>query len=195
MTLEGTVKDGKLKLSGATIKIMQNGQQVKSATTAGNGKFIIDVPLGKNYKVVFSKPGYVSKRLAIDATSVPENQWLDKHGFPMEVSLFEKMEGLDVSILKNPIGRIAYNKKDGYFDYDEAYTRMIQDKLAKLKKELAAKLKAEEAYKNAIAGADRMFQQNNFSEAKKMYSKAAGIKPAEQYPKDRIALIDKKLGA
>ena len=53
--LDGSVKDGKTKLSGAQVKVMQNGSELKSISTATNGKFNIELLLGKNYNIVFSK--------------------------------------------------------------------------------------------------------------------------------------------
>jgi len=56
----------------------------------------------------------------------------------------------------------------------------------------AARLAQErdEAYAAAIAQADGLFNAQSYAEAKAEYNNASGIKPGEQYPKDRIMEID-----
>lgn len=56
--------------------------------------------------------------------------------------------------------------------------------------DLAAK---EQKYKDAIAAADSKFDAKDFAGAKAKYTEASGIKPSEQYPKDRIKLCDDEL--
>ncbi|MEK6616310.1 MAG: hypothetical protein AABZ32_09400, partial [Bacteroidota bacterium] len=63
-------------------------------------------------------------------------------------------------------------------------------------KSAAAKQKEmDEKYKAAIAKGDVAFGTKNYTPAKAGYTEATGIKPAEQYPKTKLAEIDKLLGA
>jgi hypothetical protein len=85
-----------------------------------------------------------------------------------------------------------------------------QDKLAEIEKALADKAdKASKAaaekdkaakekevnakYDAAIAKADKAFTANDLTSAKTAYTDAASIKPAEKYPQDKLAEIDKLL--
>ncbi len=49
-----------------------------------------------------------------------------------------------------------------------------------------------EAYQGIIDKADQAFEEKDWSAARKNYSKASEIKPDEKYPKDQLALIDKR---
>ncbi len=51
---------------------------------------------------------------------------------------------------------------------------------------------SDEAYDAVLAKADRAFEDKNWEEARKNYRQAAEVKPEEQYPKDRLALVDKR---
>ncbi|MEO5643625.1 MAG: hypothetical protein ABIQ40_07545, partial [Bacteroidia bacterium] len=53
----------------------------------------------------------------------------------------------------------------------------------------------DKAYTDAIAAADVKFDAKDFTGARIKYSEASGLKPAEQYPKDRIKLCDDQMGA
>ncbi len=50
----------------------------------------------------------------------------------------------------------------------------------------------EEQYQSAIASADEAFNSEDWENAIAKYTKASGLKPAETYPKERLALIDQK---
>ncbi len=71
-----------------------------------------------------------------------------------------------------------------------------KDKIAEIDKLLAEQKAAAEkdkSYKDAIAKADGLFNQKDYQGAKTSYNAALSIKPGEQYPKDKIAEIDKLL--
>jgi len=86
--------------------------------------------------------------------------------------------------------------------YEEALAIMesaeVEDKIAnaqKLKEEYKKQQSLGEQYDEAIANADALFAEKAWLEAKSSYEAAADIKQDEQYPKDRIALIEETLAA
>ncbi len=73
----------------------------------------------------------------------------------------------------------------------EQYPR---DKIAEIKNalETIAKQKLiDQKYQAAIANADKLLAAKTYDLSRAAYVEASGIKPAEQYPKDQIVLIDK----
>ncbi len=101
-------------------------------------------------------------------------------------------------------GDAAFGTQD-YVSAKTAYTDALglkpaekypKDKLAEVDKLLAALNKGKElenAYKAAIAKADKAFDAKDYTSAKGGYSEASGLKPAEKYPKDRLKEIEKLL--
>ncbi|MBK8497981.1 MAG: hypothetical protein IPL52_03985 [Flavobacteriales bacterium] len=51
----------------------------------------------------------------------------------------------------------------------------------------------ETRYRDLVAAGDRAFGQDDFALARNKFTEALGVKPAERYPKDRIAAIDAEL--
>lgn len=202
----GTVKkeETKKRMEGATITIKRNGTVWKTVASLASGKFEASLLPGAVYVIEFSKPGHVTKRIEMSTKNVPPDDAKYGFDFPMEMVLFEKMDGLDVSILNQPIAKVAFNPETGYMDYDPAYTKSIKKELERLKQELAAKLKLLEAerkakqksYDVAIAAADKAFNVEKWAEAKSNYTEAAGIFPNETYPPKQLkeikAQLDKK---
>jgi len=199
----GTTKNeaSKKRMEGAVVTIKRNGAVWKTVTSPANGKFQAGLLPDAIYMIEVSKPGFVSKKIQVSTKNVPPDD--AKYGFdiPMDISLFEEMDGLDVSILNQPIGKIAFNPETGYMDHDAAYTKSIQKEMDRLKKELAARLKAEEAnrkanqksYDAAIAAADKAFNAEKWAEAKPLYEQALSIFPKEDYPDFQLADISDKL--
>ena len=72
----------------------------------------------------------------------------------------------------------------------ESYPRQKIDEIDLLLSDLKAK---EDAYAQAIAEGDSQFALKVYEDARSAYQKASGIKPAESYPKEKIAEIDRIL--
>ena len=82
---------------------------------------------------------------------------------------------------------LALNVKPG-----ESYPKTMLEKVNPMIAGQEAGEKAKEAsYQSAIAVADKEFSGKNYEQAKTEYLRASGIKPAEAYPKGKIAEIDK----
>ncbi|MEO6843527.1 MAG: hypothetical protein ABI184_00060, partial [Ginsengibacter sp.] len=98
--------------------------------------------------------------------------------------------------------RVAYKKALSFIekDYPKKQITIIDRNIAeRIKQEKADKQKLakdeEDAkrYATLIKNADTEFDKGNFSNAKKIFSDAYNLKPAEEYPKERLATIDKIL--
>lgn len=194
--ISGSVIENRDKLEGATVEIYTNNALVNKIVIDKTGKYEFSLNYDKIYTVVYSKPGYVSKRLSFNTTGIPPEA--QEFGFEyddVEVSLFKKIEGLDVSILEQPVGKIFYDPEYGTLEYDAEYTKTIKSKLEKLFKDLEEKQAEEEErlkqiesdYKSAIASADKYYKNKEYELAQLDYEKATSLKPAEDYPRQKIA--------
>ncbi len=101
--------------------------------TDKKGKCDFKLPLGKKFYVLVSKSGYTTKMLEIN-TKVPSKKKF-AYIFPFSVDLFETVDGVDFSILKKPIGKIAYYTNKEMFDYDYAYTNRVNADLKHIYKD------------------------------------------------------------
>lgn len=192
-------KKGKdVPLDGCSVNLYKGTTLVATSPTTSNGKFKIRVDHDGDYVLQITKPGYITKRIAINTFNVPDQRTSAPFAeFDVEIDLFKLFPGLDYSVLNNPIARIIYNPASGVedFDYDRVYTSQIQAQLDLLK-ELARQAREKlRLYQAAIDAADKLFNAGNYQGAKDQYLVALGILPNEQYPKDQIAKCDEKLGA
>lgn len=68
-----------------------------------------------------------------------------------------------------------------------------QEKIEEINTTLADAAEQDKAYQEAITEADELLSSADYTAAKDKYAEASSIKPAEQYPKDKIAEIETKL--
>jgi hypothetical protein len=179
---------------GANITVTQNGKPFQNIVTNDDGKVKIDLPYGYNYLITVGKPQMCTKKFEISTVGVPPDG--NPQVFSIEaITLFELQKGIDYSVLNKTLVKAAYDKKSNSIDYDENYINQMLgelDKLKQLEAEAVAKAKEAEAnYKAAIAAGDKSFQKKEWQSSISSYQQASTLKPAEQYPKDQIAQINK----
>ena len=83
----------------------------------------------KFYKIVFSSPGYVSKYVTIDLRDIPPAKQVGGFEMNIDISLFKQLDGIDYSLLDEPIGKAKYYAKTGVMVWDMAYTQDMQRKI------------------------------------------------------------------
>lgn len=138
LQLFGAVQDGTKNLSGAQLQVFENGSVVQTIAAKDNGTFVVVFDLGKEYSLVFSKPGYVSKSIEV-RTSVPPDAADIGYVFKCNVDLPEDVMGLSkADPMTKPIAKIAYNAGFEDFDYDAIYTKRIKEEQSQAVKEAAA---------------------------------------------------------
>jgi hypothetical protein len=158
LEINGIVKDDDngRAIDGAIVKVTsKSGQTIHNSTTTGSGKFKFILEPNKEYLITANKPGYTGKIISVTTKDVDVNSGtLDYYKFPISISIFKEVPGLDVSVLNSPIGSIFYNQTMKDFDYTadkflrDAMEKMIKDMEKKKKEEEERRKKEEEDAKN-----------------------------------------------
>lgn len=194
MTFATKIEKGGNGCGGANVVITKNGAPFQTIVTNDDGKVKVGLPYGANYLITVGKPQLCTKKFEISTVGIPAD------GPPQEfkieaITLFELQKGIDYSVLNKTLVKAAFNAGSNQMDFDENYINQMLgelDKLKKLEADAIAKAKEAEAnYKSAIMAGDKAFQKKEWETAKSNYSQASTIKPAENYPKDQIAQINK----
>ncbi len=186
LNVTGKVEENGKAIDGVSIKISKSGAEPITVYSSGNGKFSFTLEPNGYYTVRVTKSGgYITKIITFDTKNVPsdEDERSQPMGFYMEVSLFKEYKGMDLSLLKDPIGKVSYVLSARRFDYDAAYTKSILSRLTQMMTELEAQLKAEaeaaaqEAKKKAefdaaIQKGDNALSLKKFDDAIKSYNDA-----------------------
>jgi hypothetical protein len=123
-------KEENIWLDSALITIYLNKIPYSEFWTTKKGKSTFKLSLNKNYLIEISKKGFVSKSFEVN-TKVPIGQ-NEVYSFDFDIDIFEKVNGLDASVLEKPIAKVAYNIVDERFAYDISFTNKINSELKKM---------------------------------------------------------------
>jgi tetratricopeptide (TPR) repeat protein len=201
LLVHGKVKEAGMPLVDVKVVLLSGGFINDTVLTNSLGEFSTRLQLGFRHKLFFIKEGYVTKSLEVNTLDIPEedkDQGFEIGGF--EVSLFKKIGGVDYSIFDEPVGKIYYNQKSRYFNYDKRHIKETQKKMEAFETELIAKRtelleiekENEDRYNVLIRDGDIEFKANDLEMAKDYYLEAVKLKPEEDYPKiqlDKIMII------
>ncbi len=139
LRIEGKIVQDKERLQGVSIILFSEGAEVDRFLTSSNGRFKYELPLEKNYFMVFSKNGYRSKYVNITAKNIPEADAAFGYEFGgLEVSLFKDIKGLkNESVLDQPAAKIIYDTNLYRFVFDAGYFQEMEQQTQDLQEELA----------------------------------------------------------
>jgi hypothetical protein len=189
-TIEGQVKDKSSlkKLEAAQVRVLQNGAEYDVYDCGGSGRFKFDLPLGYVYDIVCSRTEYVTKSIRIDTKNIPLED--REGGFISQTDffLFKYIEGFNMDIMKDPVGKASFDPQKNDVAWDEDYIARQNSKIeAEFKRleDLAKnmdKMKAE-FDELMLKGGQKMIEKK-YQEAMDKFSAAKKIFPDN---KDAIA--------
>gem|GEM_PF-335911 len=189
ITIKGKVTSlNKGALPMARVDITTGNKTVKYVITNYSGSYELTLEKGIVYTLVYSKHGFVSKRIEVSTEAIGDDEL--KYGLfalPLDIVLFEDFKGLDVSPLKEPVAKFSYSDYEGDFTYDEQYSAAMAKEVEKI---IAAQKKMKkQAYDNSIKQADQLFEDEWNEDAILEYQNALSLMPDEKYPKSQIENI------
>ncbi len=192
----GNVSDDNRDLVGVLVQVTQNGRTINSSKTDPNGDYAFQLPLGGEFIAVVSREGYVSKKFFISTIGVPPEK-VDAKFQPIgaSISLFKKLEGVDYSLLNQPMMKFGYNAMDESFEYDKEYQKQMAAGLEQIKtaeKEILNREKEkEQRYNTFVKEGDKAFNRKDWQASISNYQEALKMKPKEAYPQAQITNISK----
>lgn len=181
----GTVKDyvSSKKLDGITVTVFKNGGKLTEVVTNASGKYEFNLDYGSDYKLVYSKPGMVSKNISIDTKNIPEEERVGGHGMNVEMTLFAELPGIDFSVLQQPIGKAKFDPTTKEVTWDLQYTEQVRAEIQRLMKEYDEKKKreanAEEEFAKLMSAGDAAMGAADYKKAVDSFTAALGLKAGD----------------
>ncbi|MDE0772970.1 MAG: hypothetical protein OSB25_12310, partial [Salibacteraceae bacterium] len=188
--ISGDMKDGFADMSKAFVIVYVNGQKLKRAAADGSGNFEFDLEFGKNYELQFFNQGYATKKVDILLQNVTSEMiGLGCRGREVQVSMIQKVDGIDYSVLDKSVGQIFFDPEVECFDWDAGYTLRAMEEIDKLIDELEKK---KEAYADNKEAGDKAFSKGDFETAKKSYEAALVVMPKDKEATKQLLEVAKK---
>lgn len=138
LEIKGYVYEKDEKVDVALVKLYQNNKVVQMVKTK-KSKFQFILFSGMKYMVEIQKAGSVTERIQISTEE--ETQFGGKYLYEFRVDLMalSKFKGVDISDLDFPTALIKYDKDEGEYMHDAAYTKQVKSDLKKLREEARSK--------------------------------------------------------
>ena len=201
----GTVKDyaTSKKLDGITVTVYKNGGKLAEVVTNASGKYEFNLDYGSDYKIVYSKPGMVSKNISIDTKNIPEEERVGGHGMNVEMTLFAELPGIDFSMLQQPIGKAKFDAASKEVTWDLQYTEQVRAEIQRLMKEYDEKKKreanADQEFAKLMQQGDASMTAGDYKKAVDNFTAALGLKPGDAKATAKLSdakmKLDEILGA
>jgi tetratricopeptide (TPR) repeat protein len=174
-------------LSGAIATLYEGNTKLQSQPTGADGTFSFKLEINKEYIISVEKDGLIGKRIHFN-TALPEGEkgvWMNE----FSIGLVRGCDGVDYSVLKEPVDKVRFDPKRRGFVSDREYvTRMrprIEDLLARNESCLLSK------YETEVKKGDAALRAGKTDEAIAAYEAALEIYPQELYPSKQISAIRK----
>jgi hypothetical protein len=156
LNLGGKISDErKIAMGGAVVSVTKDGKTFTAFPTSLNGSYALYLPMGSEFVVTVSKPGYANKYFTVSTLGVPPESAKKKFSVMVaDLELIEYVEGVDYSMFNKPMNKYYFNPKIDNFEFDKKYMKdmlaQVEDlKIAKKEVILLAKLQAEQEKKDA----------------------------------------------
>ena len=170
------------KLVGVSVEFFRDNVSFAKVSTASSGKYSpVEAEYGHVYKVVFSKDGYVSKSVVIDAKKgffaedINEKKtYLDELG----TSLINQQPNIDYSVVTSrPVAKAHIDPSTGHLDFDFGYINTRKKEIDKFIAALAsADNENEQKFDQLVKAGDNAVGSELYDNAIAKYKEALKIK-------------------
>lgn len=203
LLINGNIVTNESSPEGAKVIITKNGSKLDEQTISKKGRFDLKLALDADYKITFTKDGYVTKTVSIN-TEVPEESIETNPNFPpvkLIINLLPHMDGVDLSVFDQPIAILAYNPELDDFTFDKEYSDKIKNRVAQTEQELrrlfatrgAAALEKERKFAGLVNKGRQSFEHKEWDNAIGYWNQALEIKPDQEELKQQIATARKEI--
>jgi len=132
------------------VRVTEDGKTFKTFSCDFKGRFETKIFPNHKYMFYFSEDYHATSKVEVN-TVLPENIEVGYVGglFSFDCEMFERMEGLNLSLLNNPLVKIQYNTDRNDFEYDKKYTEKMLYNLEGFREQLQEmKQRRKEVYKD-----------------------------------------------
>lgn len=215
LNIHGVISDAMTssKLGDVTVNVLKDGSNYDSFTTRANGKYEFYLDIGSHYELKFVKDGFVQRSIIIDSRNVPDEVVGAGIIMPTDMSMYEitpAMEGEDLSVFEEPIGKASYNESEQDLSWDFQYTNQVKSEIFALMREVEKKQKEldkqateaekaqdelEEKFAQFVKDGDDAMKKEDYEDAVLNYRAAVELKPDEMAVKAKLGDAETKLNA
>ena len=116
---------------------------VTVATFKGASSLRIRMDYNSEYRLDFTKPGYITKSVKVDTHVSEDRRKIGFDPYKIGVRLFKQYDGVNIVVYNQPVAFIRFLPEMDEFGYDTDYTKSILSELKETEKILERKAREE----------------------------------------------------
>lgn len=190
LEIRGNAEINMKPASRVTVNLYEGNTKVKTVRTGSDGSFSFKLDMNKDYTVEVTKEGYINKKIKF-ITKIPDEElgiWVREFA----IGLVESCEGVDYSVLDEPVDVIKYSVRKKDFDSDKTFVFKMKQRLENLLMSVdQCKI---DTYSEHLDKADKLYKEKKYEEARQEYEAALEIFPEEKYPSGQLSKINTSIG-
>ncbi len=173
-------------LGRATATLYEDGRVVKKIQTGPDGSFSFRLEMNKQYVIEISKEQLMSKRISFN-TTIPDEQkgtWVSE----FSMGLVRYCEGVDYSVLDEPVDRVSFDVRQQKFVSDRNYVNAMRPRIENVL--ISYEECMMDKYEAALLKGDQLASRKDYQAAKLAYEEALAVYPTESYPQKRLSELE-----
>ena len=193
INVSGIVKSEGKPLGRIVVNVLWGKSILTSVSTGSNGKYVVNLELQKEYRLEYSKAGFVTQTYNI-STIIPQED-VDYGLYDFEgcnVEMVPMYNGLNISLFDKPTNNVKWSE-DGFLEIDSKFYSSIEPKFKSVLSQVQTLRKA--AFDEKMKIAEKYELEKDFSNALTSYNEAKQILPKEKLPVEKIEKVKKTLSA
>lgn len=141
LRVHGLVTDAGTRepLAGVLVRVYKDGVRLQSFTTGANGHYAATLGNGGHYVIRFSLEGRVTKCYAVDTQGPSWENDRSVSDVEVEMTLFERVEGVDLSFFDLPMGMARFTPMTGFLTWNAEYEARVRPEVIRLMAEVNAR--------------------------------------------------------
>ena len=141
LRVHGLVTDAGTRepLADVLVRVYKDGVKLQSFTTGANGHYAMALENGGEYVIRFSMQGRVTKCYAVDTNGPSWENDGSMSDVEVEMTLFERVDGLDLSYFDMPMGMARFTPMTGFLAWNADYEARVKPEADRLYAEVVAR--------------------------------------------------------
>lgn len=141
LRVHGIVTDATFRepLADVLVRVYKDGVKLQAFNTGANGHYNLTLENGGHFVIRFSLPGRVTKCYAVDTRGPSWENDASMSDVEVEMTLFERVDGVDLSLFDMPMGMARFTPLTGYLAWNAEYEARVKPEADRLQAEVVAR--------------------------------------------------------
>lgn len=136
-------------VTNGTVRLYKDGVKAQAIETSSFGKYAFNLDNNAKYILRFGAPGHQTKCFSIDTHGLEWEGETRTKDLWVEMTLFERMEGIDLSFFDLPMGMASFEPATGLVSWDLDYDKRIREQVQSIMSDYERKMTATASVESA----------------------------------------------